>query len=205
MFIGLAAAALLVGCATPYQSRGFQGGFDETQISPNTFRIIFAGNPHTSPERVQDMALLRSADIGSQNGFTHFVLTSEKTAVQRNSFALPSTSTTQLSGNNYGNFSGNTSGGVTSGNFDNNFRGTATTTTSPGAVIREERYGAMNMVVYFNSQPNAATWYSVQFICKSLGKKYEVKCGEPPAGSSSLATQPMTAAPASAAPSGAAQ
>ena len=35
------------GCATSYQSKGFTGGFSETQVSANSFQVYFQGNGYT--------------------------------------------------------------------------------------------------------------------------------------------------------------
>ncbi len=50
----------LSGCATSYQQRGFAGGYSETQLAPDVFRVNFEGNGYTSSERAQDFALLRA-------------------------------------------------------------------------------------------------------------------------------------------------
>ena len=47
-------------CATTYQSEGLTGGFSETQLDENIFRVTFYGNGYTGKERVTDFALLRS-------------------------------------------------------------------------------------------------------------------------------------------------
>ena len=36
--------AVLAGCATAYQPEGLTGGFDETQLDRNVFRVSFKGN-----------------------------------------------------------------------------------------------------------------------------------------------------------------
>jgi len=45
--------ALLAGCATPYQHRGFTGGFSETQLDENVFQMRFNGND-TYDQRAAD-------------------------------------------------------------------------------------------------------------------------------------------------------
>src|SRR5437764_1386447 len=54
---------LFVACATPYQRHGFTGGFSESQLDENVFRVNFRGNGYTSPERAADFTLLRSAEL----------------------------------------------------------------------------------------------------------------------------------------------
>lgn len=69
---------LLAGCATGYHSTGFTGGFSETWLAPDVVRVNFRGNGWTDPERAQDFALLRAAELGMTRGFSHVVVRSEQ-------------------------------------------------------------------------------------------------------------------------------
>ena len=69
--------------ATPYQPLGVRGthasgGFYETQIETNRFRVGFRGNSLTSRDRVERYLLYRAADLTVQRGYDWF------TAVDRN-------------------------------------------------------------------------------------------------------------------------
>src|SRR5882724_2256033 len=64
----------LAGCATTYQPQSFSGGFSETQLDKNVFRVSFKGNGYTQAERAEEMALLRSAELTLKNGFKYFVI-----------------------------------------------------------------------------------------------------------------------------------
>lgn len=72
------ALLLLCGCATSYQSDGLTGGYTETQLTPDTFRVNFRGNAYTSSERALDMAMLRAAELTLLHGFTHFQIIDER-------------------------------------------------------------------------------------------------------------------------------
>ena len=65
---------LLAGCATPYQSGGFRGGYKEIQLDENVFQISFKGNAFVSAGRVENYALLRSAEVALENGYEYFVI-----------------------------------------------------------------------------------------------------------------------------------
>ena len=52
----------LTSCATGYQKQGFTGGFDETRLDRNIYRVAFKGNGFTSQERAADLVLLRCAE-----------------------------------------------------------------------------------------------------------------------------------------------
>lgn len=65
---------LLTSCSTSYQSHSFTGGYSETQLAENVYRVTFKGNGYTSSDRAADLSLMRAAEIGLENGFTHFVI-----------------------------------------------------------------------------------------------------------------------------------
>lgn len=74
----LAVVILLAACASPYQPEGFGGGYSETQLSENIFKVSFRGNGYTSEDRAADMALLRSAELALENGFKYFAVVDEQ-------------------------------------------------------------------------------------------------------------------------------
>jgi hypothetical protein len=89
-------AAASTACATGYHSRGITGGYDEAQLAENVFRVSFEGNGLTSAVKAADYALLRSADVTLERGFTYFTISGNSTAMHtigsRGSTAsLPST------------------------------------------------------------------------------------------------------------------
>jgi hypothetical protein len=87
----------LNGCVTktPYQSIAYSGGYSNTIIDENIFKVSFKGNGFTSKERVEDFTLLRSAEITLQYGFKYFIIInsdsySTLTAYQNNIYSKPS-------------------------------------------------------------------------------------------------------------------
>ena len=66
----IALAAALTGCATPtpYQpnipGQAVSGGYSETKIESNRWRVTFAGNTLTSRETVEGYLLFRAAEPG---------------------------------------------------------------------------------------------------------------------------------------------
>src|SRR5262245_44740936 len=95
------AAAFLpvLAACTPYTSSGLLGGFSETQLSPNVWKVNFQGNGYTSTERVSDFVLLRSADLTLQSGFTHFALADARTGSATTAMTTPMTASTTGSAN----------------------------------------------------------------------------------------------------------
>jgi hypothetical protein len=153
----LAAIALLAGCATSYQSKGLSGGFSETQLDKNVFRVTFKGNGHTQSERAEDFVLLRSAELTLKNGFTHFAIIDARQSSDYGAVTTPTQSYT--------------TGSVTA--YGNTAIGSAHTTTSGGQTLIIKKPSATNTIVCFNGKPDNGTFvYDAQFIYKSLTEKY---------------------------------
>ncbi len=94
-FLGM----LFQGCATSYQSVGFAGGYSETRLDKNVFKVSFAGNGYTGRERATDFAFLRSAELALQHGYKYFVVIKENSYTeygrrQTYIFSKPSSSNT---------------------------------------------------------------------------------------------------------------
>ncbi len=85
----LAFGIFIGGCATPYQKSGLGGGFIETQLSQNVWKINFNGNQFTKMRRATDFCLLRGAELALENGYKYF------TVLNENSHTESSTVTTQ--------------------------------------------------------------------------------------------------------------
>lgn len=67
---------LLAGCATvtPYQPRGYTGGYQERQVGENRYYVEFFGNGKTSRDTVMVYWLHRCAELTVQKGFDYFLL-----------------------------------------------------------------------------------------------------------------------------------
>jgi hypothetical protein len=73
----LAALALLGGCVaprpTPYQPLQVDGGgYEETRLQENMYRVSFRGNRYTSEQDVIDFLYLRCAELTLAAGYSHF-------------------------------------------------------------------------------------------------------------------------------------
>ncbi len=154
--------AALAGCSTSYGPSGLTGGYEETQLAPNVWRVSFTGNGYTTQERTQDFALLRSAELATKNGFRYFGFASA--AVRANPggvITTPGYSTTTGSASIYGN----------------SISGNSSTVSYPGSSYAWTYPTANNTVVMFRERPQVeAMIYDAQFICESLGGKYKVTC-----------------------------
>lgn len=151
----------LTGCATPYKSNGIMGGFSETQLSENVFKVSFRGNGYTSMERAEDFVLFRCAELSKQNGYNYFVIVDEKSYDKISQFQTPAYSTTS------GTFSPSGNSVSYSGN----------TTFAGGQTITISRPHTTNLIYCFKSKPNVnGVVYDASFICKSIGSKYKINC-----------------------------
>lgn len=152
----LAVVVLLSSCATTYQPQGFSGGFTETQLDTNVFRVSFRGNGYTSSDRAADFALMRSAELALKNGFTHFVIIDGRSGSSVSSFTTPVQSTTVGSANVYGNTA----------------YGRATTTTVGGQTFMVEKPSSTNTIYCMKGKPDGVFAYDAAFIARSISEKY---------------------------------
>lgn len=70
----------LAACAatpTPYQAISDNGGYTETRIESDRYRVKFEGNSATPRETVEDLALYRAAEITLQTGNDYFKVVSK--------------------------------------------------------------------------------------------------------------------------------
>lgn len=72
---GIVFSLIAVGCATPYQQRGFRGGYSDARIGEDTALVSFKGNGYTSKERVQLYLLYRCAEVTRRYGYDYFLVT----------------------------------------------------------------------------------------------------------------------------------
>ena len=75
----LFALIMLTGCpgATGYNPVGFTGGFSETQIAKNRYKILYRANAFVGSETVENRAMLRAADFTMELGKDLFAIIQE--------------------------------------------------------------------------------------------------------------------------------
>lgn len=149
---------LLGGCATAYKPNGFigNGGFDETELAPNYYRVVFKGNEKTSKERAGDFALLRAAELMVNKNCATFQVVKSNNEIRTSNLFIPQTYTTNINTTSFGSTASTTSfgGGVATLNF-------------PKAVLE---------VQCSNEKANInKSIYDSNFIIYSLKTKYEIK------------------------------
>ena len=156
----LTSALLITGCASPYKKEGFAGGFSETQLGENIWKVSFRGNGYTSGERAADLALLRSAELTLNNGFSYFALVDSKSANKVSVYQGDTTTTTRGKVDAYGNVD-------------------ATSTTSGGNLYFINKPRSTNLIMMFKDKKEAQGFaFDAQFICNSIGSKYDILCSD---------------------------
>lgn len=64
-YVAVASLLALAGCATQYKARSLFniGGYSESKIAPDTWRVRFDGNEHMIPNQSDEFAKLRAAEL----------------------------------------------------------------------------------------------------------------------------------------------
>ena len=96
LLAAVAAGALLsAGCATettyrPATGQGFnRTGFDQRQIEPNRWLVMFSGNTVTPRDTVERYLLFRAAELTLQQGNDYFVMVDRDTDRQTRTYSTP--------------------------------------------------------------------------------------------------------------------
>jgi len=140
-----AGVALLAGCSTGYKTKGWTGGFSETQLTADSFMVNFAANAYTSPEQASDFAILRAADKSEALGCDHFtILNGSESAV---------TGAVTVNTAAYGQ----------------------NTAISTGGVFPMVKPNSKLMVKCYRGQPEGIQAFDVAFIQSSIRGKYKLK------------------------------
>lgn len=158
-FVGSVLVLLISGCATPYQPTGLTGGFTESQLDTNVFRVTVNGNGSTTPERAEEMALLRSAELTLQHGFTHFAIADGRSRSEVITIDTPAQAATTGTISTYGNMS-----------FLN-----AKSRITGGDSFSVVKPSTSNTIVCFKGKPQiSALVYDARLIMNSIGPKYGI-------------------------------
>lgn len=153
--------AALFGCATPYQSTGYTGGYSETQLSPNVFKVYFRGNGFTNSERASDFTLLRSAELAYEHGFPYFIITDEHSGASYSTLTTPPTTYTTTN--------------VTATGDDSAY-GTSVSTTVGGQSFVIRKPSKNDTIVCFKEKPYLqGIVYESRFVIQSIRAKYRMK------------------------------
>jgi len=152
----------VAGCATPYQSKGFTGGYSEVQLDENVFKVSFRGNGYTSKERAANFALLRAGEVALRNGFKYFIIADLSNSTRDSSYTTPTQTTTNMNYNSYGSYG----------------YGSANSRTSGGQTYHISKPTTTNTIVCFKEKPEIqGLVYNAEFLVRSLKEEYSITDG----------------------------
>lgn len=156
---GVLSLLLISGCATSYQPKGVGGGFSETQLRQDIYRVRFQGNGYTSEERAVDFTLLRCAELALESGYQFFLIFSESQTAAKAAFmnaATTGSSATINSGSDY-------------------IAGNSTSTIYNGQVFVFEFPRTLNTILLLHD-PNSVDGmaYGARYIIKTIRNKYRL-------------------------------
>lgn len=155
VFLLVAVAA----CATKYEAEGLLGGFSETQLAPNMYRVDFKGNSMTDVQRVQDFALLRSAELTVANGFKYFAIINSNTDLNTETHVTPIHVNTNVNAYSTGR----------------NITANARSSVSGGNIYQTTEPSTSNLILMLESKPSEVFSYDAFFLVQSLKKKYAIE------------------------------
>tara|TARA_B100001063_G_C16506776_1_gene424773 strand:+ start:131 stop:628 length:498 start_codon:yes stop_codon:yes gene_type:complete len=80
---------ILSNCSTPYQKNSFTGGYKDNQLSHNSFRVVAKGNAFTSLDKVQNIVLMRAAELTVNNNYDIFEVIKSSTRINSSIVSSP--------------------------------------------------------------------------------------------------------------------
>lgn len=189
------ALAFASGCAT-YTEGGVFGGFNDTPLARDTYRIQSYGNAYTTRQATNAIALVRAADLAAANGYDRFMILDYDEWVRSEYYTTPATITTNTDVSGYArtNTSASCTGRASAYGFGNSafvnsysscdgnsrthLTGNATSTTTVRPAERHEiEKPRTDMVVRFVSvgAPEADSALLVRDIVARFGKAAGLK------------------------------
>lgn len=163
VFSILALPMLCAACVTGYHQSSLVGGYSDLQIARNVYQVTARGNGYTSASRVQDMALLRSAELTLENGYRYFGLAdaNDPIAAQAIAAAQDEAFTPSDEEMTVGNLN------TTNSEIDLN----------PHVMYHMARPNVDNFVVMYREPPTGVgIVLDALEICATVGPRFEVDC-----------------------------
>ncbi|MGX6646466.1 CC0125/CC1285 family lipoprotein [Maricaulaceae bacterium MS644] len=71
-------AALFAASCTTYGEMGYAGGVEHRQVGQQVYQIRASGNAFSRLGQIEDFIFLRAAEIGREQGFSHFALLTDE-------------------------------------------------------------------------------------------------------------------------------
>lgn len=164
--------SMLVASCASYTENGLFGGFRDTPLAADTYRIQANGNAFTSRSKTTAIAMVRAADLALQHGYDRFIVLDYDEWAKTSYYTSPTTATTNsvtntnLYARGYGYNVGNYRYTNIYGNADS--RTTATTTINHGQTyaIEKPRTGIVVKFVSHGSKEAARALLASDVIAR---------------------------------------
>ncbi len=166
---------LMTGCILPYAPYGPFGGYTDTELAPDLYRVVFHGNNHTSRERTEDMTLLRASELTLNEGFSYFAILQAQNGDEGLTINQPGYAQTYAQG------TGMSQGVASFGSYGATYSGSsmaqaqATTFYRPPSQIFISYPVTCITVKAFKTKPNKIFTFDAAFLVRTLKPKYGIK------------------------------
>jgi hypothetical protein len=164
--------AIISACSTTYKAGSFAGGFSETQLYKNVWRVTFRGSAISSPDQVEELALLRSADLTLSTGYKFFALAAKRPV-----------------------FGSVTNVPMTPESFEPNSSIDQKVSFFGNSVVN-------TVVMFKQKPVIQETFYDATLICNALGSKHDAGCATESTRSSDIIQAPVSGGASSEDPCG---
>ena len=159
LFLSLSLLFALAACATPYGKDGLTGGYSDSRLAPNVFKVTFEGNGYTNKQRAGDLALLRGAELTLDHGFKYFVVIDGRVAEQTYQYYSPERTETKMKIQTQGNVT----------------KVKANSYTYGGHVYNITTPSAENTIMAFKKRPQKVFSYDALYLYRKITEKYKIK------------------------------
>lgn len=150
----------LAGCNTgQYQSYQSGIGYQSENRTENIYRVSYTGTRTTKIDKVNDFAMLRSAELTLENGYSHF--------------AIISAENNENAAQNKTDMSARTLTGVSGGNSPTGGVGASASTLNMGAEISGPKSKSDLTIVMYNEKPLGIS-YDASRIVRALRQEYGI-------------------------------
>ncbi|MDR0927041.1 MAG: hypothetical protein LBO69_04665 [Ignavibacteria bacterium] len=149
------------GCGAGYAPKGdySESGYSETFYSPDRGTVYFYGQTNATYEKVNDLALLRAAELALQGHYTYFVVVESKDITKQ--------VVTTTAGRSERVESTSEKNGREVRKTEQSYVPASTNVNNKPAVALE--------VQFYTAKPSSVFVYDANFIYSSLRQKYGIK------------------------------
>lgn len=142
---------LLSGCAY-YGPSGLFGGYTETALNEDTYKVSYRGNGYCTRDQAADYLLRRAAELTLNNGYKYFVILAANSDNDASYYNTPATVNVNTSSNVSGNLYGWNSGNNYYGNYYESGNSYSNATIYPSQTVQVNHYADTAIVKMFHKR-----------------------------------------------------